>query len=167
MTPDIDAVAGSVRQTKLHRPPLPTDLVEREKLIELLDRERTRPLTLVSAPAGYGKSVLVANWLEHSDWPSAWFSLDVDDGDLRVFLTYIVAALRTMFSGVCEQTLNLTKASELPAMSTLSTVLCNELDAIEQPFFLVLDDYHRIDAQSPVHRCWRICSLIHPFRCIW
>ncbi|MGB5487897.1 MAG: hypothetical protein WBN06_10950 [Lysobacterales bacterium] len=63
--------AGHVLQTKLYRPPLPVDLVPRGGLIELLDRERNRPLTLVSAPAGYGKSVLVASWLEHNEWSSA------------------------------------------------------------------------------------------------
>jgi len=67
-----------------------------------LNKDRTRPLALISAPAGYGKSVLVASWLEHSDWSSVWLSLDADDSDLRIFLTYVVAALRKTFSGVCE-----------------------------------------------------------------
>ena len=142
---------GLVLQTKLYRPPLPADLVTRGGLIELLDRERNRPLTLVSAPAGYGKSVLVASWLEHNDWSSAWLSLDSDDGDLRSFLNYFVAALHKLYPGVCEQTLSLLKASELPTLATLAGVLSNEIDAIEEPFILVLDDYHRIDTTSPVH----------------
>ena len=141
----------SLLRTKLHRPPLPVDLVEREEIVELLDRERTRPLTLVSAPAGYGKSVLVASWLEHCDWVSTWLSLDVDDGDLRVFLTYVVFAMREIVPGVCEQSLALTKAADLPSLDTVAAVLGNELDAIDEPFVLVLDDYHRIDAASPVH----------------
>ena len=149
-TPEFEHT-GHVLQTKLYRPPLPADLVTRGGLIELLDRERNRPLTLVSAPAGYGKSVLVASWLEHNEWSSAWLSLDTDDGDLRNFLTYIVAALRKLHPGVCEQTLNLINATELPSLGTMAGVLSNEIDTIEEPFILVLDDYHRIDSTSPVH----------------
>ncbi len=143
--------ASLVLQTKLYRPPLPADLVTRGGLIELLDRERNRPLTLVSAPAGYGKSVLVASWLEHSNWSSTWLSLDTDDSDLRSFLIYIVAALRKLHPGVCEQTLNLLNAAELPSLGTMAGVLSNDIDTIEEPFILVLDDYHRINATSPVH----------------
>jgi len=148
---DVLKSVDPVLETKLHRPPLPHDLVRRENLIALLDKERSRPLTLVSAPAGYGKSILVASWLEHSDWPSTWLSLDVGDGDLRTFLTYVVAALRKTFADVCEQTQSLLKARDLPSVNTLAAVLSNELDDIERPFILVIDDYHRIDASSAVH----------------
>jgi len=151
MVPERFKSTDSVLRTKLHRPPLPVDLVEREEIVELLDRERARPLTLVSAPAGYGKSVLVASWLEHCDWVSTWLSLDVDDSDLRIFLTYVVFAMREIVPGVCEQSLALTKAADLPPLDTVAAVLGNELDAIDEPFVLVLDDYHRIDAASPVH----------------
>ena len=151
MTAEFFENVDVVLQTKLHRPPVPVDLVKREDLVELLNKERSRPLTLVSAPAGYGKSMLVASWLEQSDWSSVWLSLDADDSDLRIFLTYIVVALRQTYAGVCEQTHNLLKAAELPSVNIIATVLANELDAIEQPFILVLDDYHRINAASPIH----------------
>ena len=150
MRTDSTEHTGLVLQTKLYSPPLPADLVTRGGLIELLDRERNRPLTLVSAPAGYGKSVLVASWLEHNDWSSAWLSLDSDDGDLRSFLNYFVAALHKLYPGVCEQTLNLLKASELPTLATLAGVLSNEIDAIEEPFILVLDDLHSFVGTGPL-----------------
>ena len=84
-----------ILQTKLHHPALPVDLVPHTKLIARLEAERARPLTLVSASAGYGKSVLVSSWLEQCDWPGAWLSLDEDDSDLRQFLVYFVAAVRS------------------------------------------------------------------------
>jgi LuxR family maltose regulon positive regulatory protein len=84
-------------RTKLHRPPITADLVARPRLHQRLDQRRERPLTLVSAPAGYGKTTLVSSWLETCDWPSAWVSLDEDDNDLFLFLSYFLAALQTMF----------------------------------------------------------------------
>ncbi|MGB5717818.1 MAG: response regulator, partial [Gammaproteobacteria bacterium] len=140
-----------ILQTKLHHPVLPVDLVPRTKLIARLEAERARPLTLVSASAGYGKSVLVSSWLEQCDWPGTWLSLDEDDSDLRQFLIYFVAAVRSLFPQACEDSLGLGEAHELPPVTRLAAVLANELDALEQPFILVLDDYHRISVMSPVH----------------
>jgi len=73
-------------RTKLYRPPEPEDLVCRQALHERLDAGLKLPLTLVAAPAGYGKSTAVAHWLEALDIPSAWVSLDEGDGELGVFL---------------------------------------------------------------------------------
>ena len=143
--------AEPVLQTKLHAPVLPLDLVPRRNLIERLEAERARPLTLVSAPAGYGKSLLTSSWLERCDWPGAWLSLDEDDSELRQFLVYFVAAVRSLFPQACEDSLELAMTSELPRVPHLAAVLSNELDALEQPFILVLDDYHRISVMSPVH----------------
>ncbi len=140
-----------VLRTKLHAPPTPVDMVQRDYLLERLEAGRERPLTLVSAPAGYGKSVLITNWLERCDWVSTWLSLDNDDGDLRQFLIYLVAAVRKVFPNACEQTLSHAEAVELPALKTVATVLSNELDVLDQPFILVLDDYHRIDVMAPVN----------------
>ncbi len=75
-----------ILRTKLYRPPVAADIVWRRRLHSRLDEGRHRPLTLVSAPAGYGKSTLVSHWLETLDEPCAWLSLDEADGDLRVFL---------------------------------------------------------------------------------
>ena len=92
-----DTTIGSILLTKLHRPPIPRDHVHRPRLLEYLDQRRNRPLTLVSAPAGYGKSVLISRWMETCDIPNAWLSLDETDSDLRQFLTYFLAAIQTMF----------------------------------------------------------------------
>jgi LuxR family maltose regulon positive regulatory protein len=144
-------VVTDILQTRLHPPVMTPDLVPRPRLFEQLDEGRVRPLILVSAGAGYGKSVLISSWLTTFDWSGAWLSLDQSDSDLRQFLRYFVAALRVGFPGACEQTFSLTEADQLPPLHILTTILCNELEAFDRPVIMVLDDYHRIDARSPVH----------------
>ena len=109
------------------------------------------PLTLVSAPAGYGKSTLVSHWIESLDHPTAWLSLDVADGDLTVFTSYLIAAIRTLFPDACRETEALIAAPNLPPVSVLGGCLVNELDEIDTSFVLTLDDYHRIAPGSDVH----------------
>jgi LuxR family maltose regulon positive regulatory protein len=84
-------------RTKLHRPPVTTDHLHRPRLLDQLDQDRSQPLTLVSAPAGYGKSTLVACWQKSCGVPGAWVSLDETDNDLRLFLSYFLAAIQTLF----------------------------------------------------------------------
>jgi ATP/maltotriose-dependent transcriptional regulator MalT/ActR/RegA family two-component response regulator len=148
---DSPAADVGILRTKLHRPPVTRDLVPRPRLFELLDAGRPRPLTLVSAPAGYGKSVLISSWLESGDWPSAWLSLDESDSDLHQFLHYFVAAVRDVFADVLKDTLSLSNTQGLPSLAGLVTSLSNELEVIDKPFILVLDNYDRIDARSPVN----------------
>ena len=109
------------------------------------------PLTLVSAPAGYGKSTLVSHWLESLSHPNAWLSLDVDDSDLTVFTSYLIAAIRTLFPDACRETEALIAAPKLPPVSVLGGYLVNELDEIDTSFVLTLDDYHHIAPMSDVH----------------
>jgi LuxR family maltose regulon positive regulatory protein len=137
--------------TKIYRPLLPADCVQRSDLIRLLGAGRSRPLTLVSAPAGYGKSILVSSWLEGSEWASVWVSLDEDDSDLKRFLRYLTAAVCQRFPQALETTRSLFRAPELPGRQAVASIVSNELSAIDQPFLLVLDDYHRIHAGSPVN----------------
>lgn len=149
----MDADGGSSRdpivRTKLRPPSLSSGLLRRKRLHEQLDSGLGTALTLVSAPAGYGKSTLVAHWVEGLGSPSAWVSLDEADSDLGVFLDYLVAALETIAPGTCEQTGTLLRGSSLPPLSLLTRTLANELDALED-CVLVLDDYHRIAGDSAV-----------------
>jgi LuxR family maltose regulon positive regulatory protein len=138
----------SLLRTKLYRPPVPSDHVDRPELIKRLEKGRQRPLTLVSAPAGYGKSTLVSAWLETCGCPSAWVSLDEDDNDLRQFLSYFLAALRTIFPASGRKTQVLLNTPDLPPVSVLARSLTNELDQTEQDFILVLDDMHRLREES-------------------
>ena len=76
----------SLLHTKLYRPSVAPDIVPRDRLIKRLDEGRKRPLMLISAPAGYGKSTLASRWAASCDFPCGWVSLDNDDNDLRLFL---------------------------------------------------------------------------------
>lgn len=138
----------TILRTKLYRPPVPRDYVHRPRLLEYLDQRRERPVTLVSAPAGYGKSVLISSWLETCDIPNAWLSLDEHENDLRQFLFYFLTAIQTLFPDAVSETTTLANASSLPPKSVLARSLSNELDAIERDFMIVLDDIHRIQEKS-------------------
>jgi len=139
-----------IMRTKLHRPALSTDLVPRSDLVARLDELRRRPLTLVSSAAGYGKSTMASLWLEAWDGPYAWLSLDEEENDLREFINYLLAAIRNAFPGACETTRSSLQAPELAPVSVLSRHLVNDLDEIETPFILVLDDFHKI-REKTVH----------------
>ena len=139
-----------IYKTKLHRPRVARDFMQREALDVLLDHSSDHPLTLVSAPAGYGKSSVVSHWLETRGHLNAWLSLDEVDSEVRVFLTYLVAAVKTVFPDACAETTVQLLEETLPPLPTLAGCLCNDLDALEEPFVLVLDDYYQI-GESAVH----------------
>lgn len=134
----------TVLRTKLHPPVMPADLVPRPAVDERLDRGLRERVSLVSAGAGYGKSTTVAHWLASRAEPAAWVSLDEVDSDLRVFLEYVVAAVRTAYPEACPETNSLVQAATLPPTAVLAESLVNELDALDEPLILVLDDYHHI-----------------------
>ena len=141
-----DKASGStLLASKLHHPRITRNTVLRTRLIEQLEEGRDQPLTLVSAPAGYGKSTLLGQWLEQCDLPSAWLSLDERDNDLRLFVTYLVEAVRSQFPEALRETSILVKTPNLPPLHVLARTLVNDLDRLPQRFILVLDDYHRID----------------------
>ena len=137
-------------RTRFHRPSLPSDLVDRPRLIDQLNCSSDRPLTLVTAPAGYGKSVLVSAWLSTCERPAAWLSLDETVDDLGVFLAHFVAAIQMIFPDALRQTQTLLTAISLPPLGVLAGSLINELDEVEHDFVMVLDDYHTIH-QREIH----------------
>lgn len=153
MEHDMDNGPGAfnpILQTKLHRPQLTADLVNRDRLIEKMNRVCEVPLTLLSAPAGYGKSVLVAQWCEQLDCPTAWLSLDADDSDLRSFLKYFFATLDDVLPDACCATRELLEAASPLPIPVVANHLLNDLDTMNTPCTMVLDDYHTIEALSPV-----------------
>jgi LuxR family maltose regulon positive regulatory protein len=139
-----ETISGPLLSTKLNRPPVGSNIVHRPHLLERLDRNRRRPLTLVSAPAGYGKTMLVSSWLEASSIPSAWVSLDESDNDAHLFLSYFLSAVRSLFPDACSKTLAMASVVPLPPPAALANNLNNELDRIEPFFIMVLDDYQLI-----------------------
>ncbi len=149
-----------ITRTKLYRPPMPRDHVQRHSLLSSLGQYPYSPLTLVSAPAGYGKSTLVSRWLGTCNVPSTWVSLDENDNDLRIFITYFIAAIQNIFPTACQETLKMAEVTNLPSVSALVCSLINALDRIEKAFIVVLDDYHFIRNQG-IHELL-IKLLEHP-----
>jgi LuxR family maltose regulon positive regulatory protein len=130
-----------ILKTKLHRPPVPADYVPRQRLLNLLDRARNKPLILVSAPAGYGKSTLVSSWMAGLKSPRAWLSLSEADSDLVTFLSGLTAAVRTISPEAFSRTRALLTGMETPPRLTLEDELIKELNRIDDPFILAIDDY--------------------------
>ena len=157
----ITTVEGQVLlQSKLNRPRVTADLVHRPRLKEALDHGLDCPLILVVAPAGFGKSMLVSEWLKNGDLPYAWLSLDESDNDLGIFLTYFVSAIRTLFPDALPETHAFVTGGTLPAVGVIAQILIHELDALEHDIILALDDFHLIREQS-IHE---LLSLVlwHP-----
>ena len=147
-------VAGMLLlETKLYVPKWRPGLVSRPRLIERMQQGIERKLTLVSAPAGFGKSTLLAEWVAAtpaSERPAGWVSLDQSDNDPALFWAYFITALQKVQARVGARALSLLNSPQLPPIESVLTTLINEINAIEEDFALILDDYHVIDAQ-PVH----------------
>ena len=107
-------------RTKLHRPSLPDDHVVRHRLLAELQAITRYPLTLITAPAGYGKTTLLCSWIEQSDCPVAWLSLDDGDGQLAVFVAYFVAAIQSIFPDFGREQLKFDEAAAMPPLRVLS-----------------------------------------------
>ncbi len=137
--------------TKLYIPPPRPKVVLRPRLIERLNEGLHRKLTLISAPAGFGKTTLVSEWVAGCERPVAWLSLDEGDNDPTRFLTYLVAALQTIAANIGEGVLAVLQSPQPPPTEAILTALLNEITTIPDNFVLVLDDYHVIDAKPVDH----------------
>ncbi len=142
--------------TKLFLPKLRHDLIQRPRLVKLLqtglleDSTFTRKLTLISAPAGYGKTTLASQWLSESELPVAWLTLEASENDPNRFLTYLVASLQTISSELGSSVLGMLQAPQRPPQEIILTALLNELGIADVPMFVLLDDYHVIQS-TPIH----------------
>ncbi|MBV9787602.1 MAG: helix-turn-helix transcriptional regulator, partial [Chloroflexi bacterium] len=136
--------------TKLYIPPSQPNLVQRPRLVERLNAGLHGSLTLISAPAGFGKTTLVSAWIAGSQRRVAWLSLDESDNDPSQFLTYLVAALQSIDPGLGAGMRNILQSPQPLPTERLLTALINAVAASPAEFILVLDDYHRIEAQ-PIH----------------
>ncbi len=135
-------------QTKLHTPTLRPTLVVRAHLLAKLNAGLSGKLTLVAAPAGFGKTMLICDWLRQTTVPAAWLSLDADDNDLNRFLRYVIGALQNVQPTLGREVLTLLQLLQPVPMDELLTVLLNDLAAMTQKMILVLDDYHVIEAPA-------------------
>lgn len=133
--------------TKLHHPALPAKWVERPYLTQRLHEgfALNRQLTLVSAPAGFGKTTCICEWLNTlADWPITWLSLDATDDEPGRFFTYLTAALQKVEPNLGQEIENVLRAGPLPPGDAVSATLINDMLEMDGRFLLVLDDFHVI-----------------------
>ena len=142
--------AEVVITTKLFRPGLRQQSVERKRLNDLLREGRTLPLTLVVAPAGWGKSTIVADWLAHDDVTAGWVSLDGGDNDPKRFWRYLLLAADQAGSAAGAAALRRLDAAGSDVLRDVLPSFVNELASAEAPLVLVLDDYHLVTS-AQVH----------------
>ncbi len=150
-------MSTTILATKLYIPPPRTQVVLRPRLIERLNEGLSsgRKLTFISAPAGFGKTTLVSEWITSCGRPVAWLSLDEGDNDPTRFLTYLVAALQKLVlsgaegivAGIGKGLLGVLQSPQPPPTDSILTALLNEITTLPDNFVLVLDDYHLIDAK--------------------
>jgi LuxR family maltose regulon positive regulatory protein len=140
----------SILATKLYIPPHRSGIVPRPRLIERLNGGLSPGcrLTLISAPAGCGKTTLVSEWLAGCQLPAAWLSLDEGDNDPTRFLAYVIAALQTITPKIGAGVLAALQSPQSPPFESILTALLNEIVTLPDHFVLILDDYHIIDSKS-------------------
>ncbi len=134
--------------TKLYIPTPRPDLVPRPRLIQRLNAGLHGKLTLIAAPAGFGKTTLLGEWIRSSDKSFAWLSLDEGDNNLKRFLHYLIAALQQIDESIGDGILPLLEATGDPPLEPLITILINNIVSMDAEFCLVLDDYHLITKQT-------------------
>lgn len=143
-----EGYAEALLATKLHEPRPSLGFVPRSRLIEELDAGLTRGFVLVCAPAGFGKSSLLAHWIRQRHPSAVWLSLDAGDNDPVRFWRHVLAALDRACTGIADELLPLLGPPAPTAFEGLVSVLVNTMAAKADPIMLVLDDYHLIDTQS-------------------
>ena len=168
----VDSIPSLIVQAKLHRPRGVSGLVPLARAQQSLAHDIDRPFTLISAPAGFGKTTLLSEWLRVTPRPSTWITLDEHDSDPVTFLTYLIAAVRAIFPNACPETRALLQIPNLPPLPAVYATLNNEIDSLAesselpagQRFILALDDYHRIGDPN-VHEIINEL-LLHPPRAL-
>jgi LuxR family maltose regulon positive regulatory protein len=130
--------------TKLYLQPARQTLVDRPVLLEQLKEGLRGKLTLVSAPAGFGKTSLVAAWQKDCETPLAWVSLDEEDNEPLRFLDYLIGALQTVDADLGDESAELLRRTSTPPLKVVLTSLLNEIYAYDKEFVMAFDDYHVI-----------------------
>jgi LuxR family transcriptional regulator, maltose regulon positive regulatory protein len=134
--------------TKLHIPSISQNIVHRQDLYEKLYLGLSRRLILISAPAGFGKTTLISDWINQQKIPTVWFSLDNGDNDPVEFLSYIISGIQGLNKEFGQSSLKLLHSSNKPTIESIASLLINEILNIHQNFLLVLDDFHLIKSNE-------------------
>jgi len=144
-------MTSTILATKLYIPAQRLQAVLRPRLIEKLNKGLPHKLTVISAPAGFGKTTLVSEWIASCGRPVAWLSLDEADHDPIRFLIYLISALQKITPNLGEEVLQALQSLQPPPIETILTTLLNEINTIQDNFIIVLDDYHMIDSNAVDH----------------
>ena len=134
--------------TKLHIPPAGNNIVHRSELFEKLNTGLIRKLILVSAPAGFGKTTVVSDWINHNKITTVWFSIDNGDNDPVDFLSYIISGIQSIHPTFGQSAINLLNSPNKPSNESIASLLINEILNINQNILLVLDDFHLIKSNE-------------------
>ena len=134
----------TILKTRLFKPDVSEGYLIRQRLHNQMEKHRYKPVHLVVAAAGYGKSVFISQWLDHINANYCWISLDNDCNDIRTFLNYLGESICSKFTSSDCDILQLAKAIELPTTNEISRNVVNELQSIDKDLVVVLDDYHVI-----------------------
>ncbi len=137
-------------KTKLYIPAKPASRVIRSRLVERMNDIPRKPLTLISAPAGFGKTTLLAEWIAQTSLPVAWLSVDQRDNDPYRFLSYLIAALESVQEGVGCEAQQLIQSTQMTPTHIILAAVLNELGKLVEPMVLVLDDVQFV-THSAVH----------------
>jgi hypothetical protein len=153
---------GAIIEAKLHPPAPAPEFIVRPRLLKQLDAAVERPVTLVAAPTGYGKSTLLTDWYARADAGvrPAWLSLDGTDNDVTMFWTAIISALRQFDPPRFNPILASQRVRTDPIEDSVSTELLDALWTLDQPTALVVDDFHDVRADSPAGFSIRVVTLL-------
>uniref|UniRef100_UPI003217A8F6 LuxR C-terminal-related transcriptional regulator n=1 Tax=uncultured Draconibacterium sp. TaxID=1573823 RepID=UPI003217A8F6 len=135
-------------KTKLNKPNPTSKLIVRKELIDKLENGKEKKLTLVSAPAGYGKSTVISQWVDISCLTYAWYSIDRSDNEINNFLQYTIAGIQTVHKNVGAEALKLIESNSSPSFETIATPIINDMYEVQEHFYIIFDDYHLIENQQ-------------------
>ena len=141
-------VASQLLNTKIFIPPTRPEIVSRPRLLERLSEDEYNKLTLISAPAGFGKTTLLSEWIVNRNLHTriAWVSLDNGDNDPVLFWSYVISAIQSVAPDLGVEVLTALQSPQPPPIDSLLTDLINEIAVASRPIILILDDYHLITA---------------------
>ena len=138
-------------KAKLYKPAINSNIIARSRLNDWFEKCEDITLILVVAPAGFGKSICVSQWLDYKNEPYGWISLDEGDNQLQLFLSLFIASIKKAYPNLDLSLEKLLQNIESPGFDIITDTLLNDLDKIDEKFTLVLDDYHLISNTS-IHK---------------